>query len=171
MQHDHSDWSRSTNIIYSNVEHMWKHPESNKKKKIECQRFKPIIIIIIKKIQYRPCNIMTDISGEAVYLWSNRAKEGTRWTVAEWWEGRGGRNRRLLTRRSLSDRHSEAGTPGLGVLQLTGSSGCQAPVGNHLPQQLDYLFLLRDAQMAPFPPSLKPSPRPTIFLASVYICL
>lgn len=35
---------------------------------------------------------------------------------------------------------SQTSAAGLGPLQLTASSGCQAPAGNHLPQQLDYLF-------------------------------
>lgn len=73
-------------------------------------------------------------------------------------------------RRCLSDRHSEAGTPGLGPLQLTGSSGCQAPVGNHLPQQLDYLFLRQDAEKAPFPPSFKAPPHHAVFLLSLCVC-
>lgn len=70
--------------------------------------------------------------------------------------GTGGRSRRLLMpTRSLSDRHSEAGTAGLHLLQLTGSSGCQAPVGNHLPQQLDYLSWRQDAPMPQFHLSFK----------------
>lgn len=50
----------------------------------------------------------------------------------------------------LSDRHLEADTPGPIVLELTGSSSCQVPVGNNLPQQFDYLFLSKDAQMVLF---------------------
>lgn len=33
------------------------------------------------------------------------------------------------------------------MLELTGSLCCQVPVGNHLPQQFDYLFLSKDAVM------------------------
>lgn len=55
----------------------------------------------------------------------------------------------------LSDRHWEADAPGPGVLGLTGNSSCQVPLGNHLLQQFDYLFLSKDAQMVLFYPSLK----------------
>lgn len=56
--------------------------------------------------------------------------------------------------------------------QLTGSSSCQVPVGNHLPQQFDYLFLSKDAQMVLFCPSLKPpSACVPVLCLSVFVIL
>lgn len=73
----------------------------------------------------------------------------------------------LLTRhaRLCSQTDTERQTPlALGVLQLTGSSSCQVPVGNHLPLQFDYLFSSKDAQMVLFRPSFNPP-------SSVRVCL
>lgn len=73
--------------------------------------------------------------------------------------------------RWLSDRHSEAGTPGLSLLQLTGSSGCQAPVGNHLPQQLDYLFFAPRCWDGPYSLSRLPPPHASHHLPDVCVHL
>lgn len=40
-----------------------------------------------------------------------------------------------------SYRHGEADMLGPSMLELTGSSNCRVPMGNHLQHHFDYLFL------------------------------
>lgn len=126
-----------------------------------------MIMIINRDSLILSCATLTDIYREASHLWSELGKEGTRWTVVEWWEGWAAGAGGGYWRDALPLRQTPLASACYNwqVVQAV-----RRRWGTTYHHNWIIYFLRQDAEMAPFTLSFKPPPRLTVSLMSVCIC-